>query len=99
MIVGDQQNLQRVGFDNFFECSSNGKLGSLALAWKQGVELDISFVSNHIMNILCFQTLVINQGDFNFQYELEAVGNSFTGPWLYLGDFNALISQSDKMGG
>lgn len=40
LIVGVQQNLRRVGFDNFFECPPIGRSGGLTLAWKQGVDLD-----------------------------------------------------------
>lgn len=36
---------------------------------------------------------------FNFWYYLEAVGDSFVGPWLCLGDFNALLNSSDKKRG
>lgn len=35
----------------------------------------------------------------NFWYELKSCGNAFVGPCLYLGDFNAILNQHDKLGG
>lgn len=35
----------------------------------------------------------------HFWYELECSGSIFDGLWLCLGDFNAVVSQQDKMGG
>lgn len=112
MIIGVQRNLQKVGFDNFFECLPRGKSGGLALSWKQGVALDISFANNHIMNVaLLFDprnhpwmlSFVYGPNDcnekFSFWYNLEEVGNSFAGAWLCPGDFNALLNPSDKKGG
>lgn len=35
----------------------------------------------------------------DFWDTLTTIGSAFTGPWCLLGDFNALLSQADKLGG
>lgn len=34
-----------------------------------------------------------------FQYELAELENIFKGPWAVMGDFNAILSQTEKQGG
>lgn len=54
VIIGVCHNLQHVGFDHFFECPPRRKRGGLALVWKQGAELDVSFVNHHILTVVLY---------------------------------------------
>lgn len=34
-----------------------------------------------------------------FWDSLDAIGRSFEGPWMIIGDFNAVLNSADKLGG
>ncbi|KAK3013453.1 hypothetical protein RJ639_009371 [Escallonia herrerae] len=84
----------------------------LCLAWKEGVDLEITFQDRNIIKALvfsdppstpgCYQpsmgllTGVIN----NFFWEnMDVLAKSFSGPWMCIGDFNAVMNQSEKKRG
>jgi hypothetical protein len=49
--------------------------------------------------ILCVDVPPSIQNHSGFWPKLTDLGNSFGGPWLLLGDFNAILSSTEKYGG
>lgn len=82
------------------------------MAWKFGVGCKVGVCSFHVINLFLYYdppnhpwmvSFVYGLTNWNnkdaFWYELEQYGSNFDGPWLCLGDFNALLDQSEKWGG
>lgn len=44
----------RLGFINFVQQPPDGRRGGLALAWRAGVDLEISAINQHLINVLVF---------------------------------------------
>lgn len=96
----------------FFEIPSIGRKGGLVVAWRKWVVLDVGFCSHHFVNLVvnsnpqghpCLLSFVygltLRNEKAAFWYDLSCRGNDFAGPWLCLGDFNAIMHQNDKWGG
>ncbi|KAK3012929.1 hypothetical protein RJ639_008632 [Escallonia herrerae] len=108
--------LNALGFYNQCLVPTSGEKrmsGGLCLAWKNGIDLEITFQNNNIINALVFSNppphnpwmLSVVYGPPHwcnkrmFWENLDHLGKSFPGPWMCIGDFNAISNQSEKQGG
>jgi hypothetical protein len=82
------------------------------VAWKMGTEIEPVFLNNHQISFLvysdppsspwlasCVHAPYIWSSRRGFWQDLERVGLRFGGPWLLIGDFNAILSSAEKKGG
>jgi hypothetical protein len=82
------------------------------VTWKQGfvlepIRLDENHISCHVIfapplcswMISCVYAPPSMQSHNVFWSKLTDLGNSFAGPWLLLGNFNAIMSSTEKCGG
>lgn len=108
-VMGVRQKMLQLGFEDFFEVPPEGRRGGLTVAWKRGVLLDISSCNAHFVvksdpPYQCWLlSFVYGPSLWNekesFWYDLGVTGREFQGPWVCLGDFNAVTHQNDKYGG
>ncbi|KAL4603668.1 hypothetical protein ACB092_10G140800 [Castanea dentata] len=102
----------RMGFANGLTVPSRGRSGGLALLWDRGVDLEIkSYSKNHIDAVIKEQdnnfywriTGFYGHPETHRRYEswqlLAFLNNQSQLPWLCLGDFNEILSISEKEGG
>jgi hypothetical protein len=86
--------------------------GGLCLCWKSGVDIEITSQNKNLINALIFSDPPFSPWMLSAIYvppiahlrnvfweSLNKTGQSFCGPRLCIGDFNVLLSQSDKRGG
>jgi hypothetical protein len=86
--------------------------GGLLLAWRHGVDIKCFSVSVNKINAWCFSDppnspwfLSYIYGPPEKQYKsmfwesLLDEGLGYSGPWMCLGDFNVIMSQTEKFGG
>ena len=105
-------SLFRMGFSSWLQVPPIGFKGGLFVTWKQGFVLEpIRLDANHISCLVvstpplcswmisCVYVPPSIQNRSGFWSKLTYLGNSFGGPWLLLGDFNAILSSSEKCGG
>jgi hypothetical protein len=102
--------LNRLGFRLFCQSPPDGLRGGLALAWRMGVEFEPTSISSHHISgliyanpphqpwllscVYCPSTWQDKQS-----FWTANIGHSFAGPWLIMGDLNAIASPSEKIGG
>ncbi|KAK3006808.1 hypothetical protein RJ639_015769 [Escallonia herrerae] len=107
--------LHSIGFYNhcFFPPSGTKRLaGGLCLAWKNGVDLEITNKNCNLINALIFSdppnspwmlTAVYGPPHWGtkrkFWDDLDMLAQTFRGPWVCFGDFNAISNQMEKKGG
>jgi exonuclease III len=103
----------KLGFKNLFVVDCVGKGGGgLAFLWKEEVELEIqNFSSRHINGIVTNPlsnqrwkfTGFYGQPDVARRYEgwdlLKQLANLAPEPWLCIGDFNEVLTMTEKWGG
>ncbi|BFG40545.1 hypothetical protein CerSpe_268190 [Prunus speciosa] len=102
----------RLGFSNMFVVPSRGFLGGLCLLWRDDVDLSIlSYSSNHI-DATCDNIGIEGKwrltgfygcpqsADRSFSWNLlSTLGQHSSLPWICFGDFNEILSVSEKRGG
>ena len=100
----------KLGFSCKFAVNSIGHSGGLAMLWDSSLSCSISgFSNNHIDLIISESTgdwrLIGYYGFPELHRQrpswtlLRALAISSSLPWVYIGDFNDLLSPSDKKGG
>ncbi|GLT69444.1 hypothetical protein SLA2020_415930 [Shorea laevis] len=107
-----QNSLALLGFTVWLEVPPIGFKGGIFLSWKTGVDLEpirldssgisclvYSEPSNNPWLLSCIYAPHTAQRRAVFWSHLTALGNSFGGAWLLLGDFNSILSSSEKSGG
>ncbi|KAK3033970.1 hypothetical protein RJ639_034134 [Escallonia herrerae] len=105
--------LEPLGFTNlYFVPPPSGikkPAGGLCLAWKMGVDIEITFQNQNIINALVFSdpptipwmlSMVYEPPNWTnkrkFWDEMDTTAKAFNGPWLCMGDFNAVVDQTEK---
>ncbi|XP_059444796.1 uncharacterized protein LOC132176566 [Corylus avellana] len=105
-------SLFRMGFSSWLQVPPVRCRGGLFVTWKPGfslepIYLDQNQISCRVVSdpspcswlISCVYAPHSLQDRNTFWTNLTRVGSSFDGPWLLLGDFNAILSSADKRGG
>ncbi|KAL0408606.1 UNVERIFIED_CONTAM: putative ribonuclease H protein [Sesamum radiatum] len=88
------------------------KAGGLCLAWTPSLNVNIILTNTWMINALIFLNSDPRPWQFtgvhcpavptlkpDFWYCFNEICSSFDGPWLAMGDFNAVLAQNEKMGG
>lgn len=104
--------LARLGYSDTLEVPAIGLRGGLVFAWRRGFEFNLVVMNQFIFSLIIFGapnyqswelTFVHGPCDWNlkasFWEKVNSIGNAFKGPWLILGDFNAVSGQYEKHGG
>lgn len=107
-----QVKLLRLGFPSLCQVPLVGTKGGLVVAWKESVEVEPINLGRFQITCLVYSDpphqpwmLSCIHGPSSwankpgFWHNLQVIGNSFAGPWMLMGDFNAILSQQDKRGG
>ena len=102
----------KLGFKNLFVVDSVGKGGGLALFWNEDVNVDIQNFSPRHINGLVTTPHVDQQWRFTGFYGqldgskrsegwelLKHLATLTIEPWLCIGDFNEVLTMSEKWGG
>ncbi|XP_059440565.1 uncharacterized protein LOC132173020 [Corylus avellana] len=111
--VEDGQSVSEIaGVEAWLEVPPSGFQGGLYLAWKHGVDIEPVRLDKHCISCLVYSEPVRCPWLFSGVYAphtsqrrdvfwsvLSKLGNSFGGAWLLLGDFNSILSSSEKSGG
>jgi hypothetical protein len=105
-------SLVGLGFSAWLEVPPVGIQGGIFLAWKFGVDIEPVRIDKNCISCLVYSDPPnkpwlfsgvyaphISQGRALFWNSLANLGNSFGGGWLLLGDFNSILSSSEKSGG
>ncbi|KAF7153351.1 hypothetical protein RHSIM_Rhsim01G0274800 [Rhododendron simsii] len=101
-----------LGFDSSNYIDPIGLFGGLALWWKNEVEINIETSIKNIVHTVISEKSTSHDWAGSFIYgspnregrdqaweELTHIGRFESLPWLCIGDFNEVLSTSDKMGG
>lgn len=112
-LVKHRMELVRVqlGFQNMFVVDASGHKGGLAMLWQDSMELVITgFLNNHVDSTVILD-IGSPQWRFTGYYGyperarrreswqlLRTLSGQSTLPWAIMGDFNDLLSQSEKRG-
>jgi hypothetical protein len=104
--------LKKIGFFSYVQIPPVGLSRGLFLAWKNEVDLEPIKQDAHQITCLVFTDNSHQPWMFSFVYaphqhllqpgfleHLSGIGNSFQGSWLLLGDFNSILTTSEKSGG
>jgi hypothetical protein len=104
--------LNSLGYFHMLHAPPSGSKGGLLLAWRHGVDIECISSSVNIINVWCYSDPVHSpwllsciygppeaQNKPAFWNSLLDVGLGFKGPWMCIGDFNVVVSQSEKFGG
>jgi hypothetical protein len=104
--------LNRLGFFLISQVASCGASGGLALSWRPGIDLECFLTTKNTISAWCYSdpphspwilSCVYGPPDRRdrqaFWDSFTAVGDNFDPTWLCIGDFNAVLSQDEKMGG
>lgn len=100
------------GFDEGWYVNPIGKSGGLALWWTNEVKVNIISSSKNIIHTKIESLAVSLPAYITFLYgppveqerngiwdKLRAIARYMSEPWLCIGDFNEILSQSEKWGG
>ncbi|XP_059451122.1 uncharacterized protein LOC132181913 [Corylus avellana] len=106
-----QPSLLHLGFFAWLEIPPVGLKGGLFVTWKHGIEIEPVRLDRSCISCLVFSHPSHCPWLFSFIYaphiaerrsvfwsELTNLGNSFSGAWLLLGDFNSVLSPSESGG-
>ncbi|KAK3014543.1 hypothetical protein RJ639_008317 [Escallonia herrerae] len=106
--------LEPLGFTNLCFVPPSGikkPAGGLCLAWKMGVDIEITLQNQNIINALVFSDPPTTPWMLSMVYgpphwtnkrqfwdDMDTTAKAFNGPWLCMGDFNAVVDQTEKKG-
>jgi len=104
--------LNQLGFVNMLQAPPCGSKGGLLLAWKNDINFVSVCVSSNIISVWyysvdptvkCLFSFVYGppykKTDLEFWMALADFGNTYSVPWICMGDFNTISSSDDKLGG
>lgn len=99
----------RLGFENCFVVDCKGKSGGLILLWRDSIQVDIYNYSRHHINAMIRCSKDAHQWKFTGFYGhpeaakrkeswalLRYLASLSPEPWLCIGDFNEILSTSEK---
>lgn len=101
----------RLRYKNCLTVSKMGRSGSLALLWPDDINISISsyssshidaLITDNIGKIWHFTGFYDNPSTFSRHASwnlLRCLFSQWSGPWIFAGDFNEIISQDEKIGG
>ena len=100
-----------MGFSNFVTVPPDGLSGGLVVYWRDHVDISVCFSSPNLVDLF----VKSNEGDFYLSFVYgnpnpsyrnhlwERLERTYThrrhSPWLIMGDFNEIMSNSEKRGG
>ncbi|XP_030941442.1 uncharacterized protein LOC115966334 [Quercus lobata] len=105
---GYAKHCREVPFPNKFIVKMPDSGGGLVLLWKAGVDVEvINFINNHILArvgeedgsywyLICFYGWLEHTQKFKSWALLDHLATFVDGPWLCIGDFNAILHTSEK---
>lgn len=99
-----------LGYANVITQPPQGRSGGLALLWKNNVSLSLISRDERLIDVAvkynernfhlsCLYGHPIQSERHFLWNHLEFISLNRTGPWLLLGDFNEILSNSEKIGG
>ncbi|KAL4323711.1 hypothetical protein GQ457_11G030340 [Hibiscus cannabinus] len=104
--------IARNGFDHSFRVEADGFSGGIWVLWKQSVRVDVLAVSNQFVHARCWDNRTSRSFFVTFVYaspnrqkrnglwhSLDALRPINDMAWVLGGDFNAITSSSEHMGG
>ena len=104
--------LNCLGYFNMTHVAPSGTKGRLLLAWFHGVDIKCISATVNIINVYCYSDLPNTpwllssiygppkkHNEPKFWDSLLDLGMGYHGPWLCIGDFNMILSQSNKFDG
>lgn len=99
-----------LGYPNSLEVPVGVLKGGMIFAWRRGVEFDLVVMNQNLISIVLFVVSSFQPWAISFVHcpcewrekevfweELDGIGRLFAGPWLVMGDFNALSGQHEKI--
>lgn len=113
-ISGSQADkvIKKLGFQHSHRVEASGFSGGIWILWSAKVSIKI--LVNQVQFIHMEVTWLDNNSNFLFtaiygspqkQYrqflwhDLDQIASSLSGPWLLVGDFNAILNQEERQGG
>ncbi|KAK4269716.1 hypothetical protein QN277_022838 [Acacia crassicarpa] len=103
---------RRCGFNEEWIVNLIGRSGGLALWWSDAITVNILFSSANVIHTSVISDVLSTPSYISFIYgptddadrmlcwqEVRRISNAIRKPWLCLGDFNDILSQTEKWGG
>uniref|UniRef100_A0A2N9IIB3 Reverse transcriptase domain-containing protein n=1 Tax=Fagus sylvatica TaxID=28930 RepID=A0A2N9IIB3_FAGSY len=107
-----QEVTNLLGFSQAVFVPPVGTAGGICFGWKPGVDIEPTFQSQNLINLLVFSDPPnkpwmlsaiygppYKKKKRKFWEDMHQIASSFSGPWLCFGDFNEVLNQVDKRGG
>ncbi|KAI9108610.1 hypothetical protein K1719_020494 [Acacia pycnantha] len=104
--------LERFGFDGFVFVPSVGRSGGLVAVWKKAlISVSVLREERQFLHFLCCFTgevpfhltavyaLPTPRSKQLLWIDLKSLADGMISPWVVLGDFNDILSSSDRIGG
>ena len=104
--------LNHLGFYLMTHVAPSGTCGGLVLAWRLGVDLESFITNKNNITAWCYSDpphspwilsyiygLPEKKNKVDFWDSFTTAGEAFVSPWLWLGDFNFVLNQSEKQRG
>lgn len=104
--------MNKLGFPLYINVPPVTKWGGLLLLWKTGLDLEPIIVNSNVSSIFVYLDPPHNPWLLKFVYcptqhsrknlfweNMNNAANRHNGPMLAIGDFNSILSQTDKYGG
>ncbi|XP_061363608.1 uncharacterized protein LOC133307174 [Gastrolobium bilobum] len=108
-----EEIIRKLGFPNYYRQDPVGFSGGIWLLW-EGSMVDVQVLDNHhqfihtrvsYLESLASEFVTFVYGSprrlerRSLWADLEAISSGVAGPWMVLGDFNAILKASEKIGG
>jgi hypothetical protein len=111
-IIKERHDKGSLGFSYFLQVPAVGTKGGLVLAWKPSFDLEPILLNLHHISCLVYSdplsspwllSCIHDPSNWNLRFDfwslLKNIGFRFGGPWLLVGDFNAILAFDEKQGG
>ncbi|KAL5555562.1 hypothetical protein UlMin_037798 [Ulmus minor] len=104
--------LRPLGFLSVIHVPPVGSAGGLCIAWKGEMDLEPIFMTKNVISCIVYNGSLrlpwlvsvvygphSRAAKIEFWGSFERVASRFSGPWLIMGDFNAVLRSSERVGG